>query len=232
MILLKAEKRKELARQLSKVRGNHKVPGVLYGPATRSAYGPTVQGIHVSVDEKEFEKAYSEAGETSLVHLDLEGKQVPVLIHEIQKHPVQDNVLHVDFYSPDLSKKVDIMVPLVFTGEAPAVKELGGTFIKYMQEIEVSALPQNIPHEIQVSIEGLGTFEDRILVQNLVFPEGVSTKRHGEDAICQVVPAEDVEKELETPVQENVEEVKLVEKEKKSALAEGEETQKEGAKGK
>lgn len=211
-----------MRRQLSKVRGDHKIPGVLYGPK--------VQGIHVSVDEKEFEKAYLEAGETSLVNLDLEGKQIPVLIHEIQKHAVEDNVLHVDFYSPDLTKKVEIMVPLVFTGEALAVKELGGTFIKYMQEIEVSALPQNIPHEIQVPIEGLGTFEDRILVQDLVFPEGVSTKRHAEDAICQVVRAEDVEKELERPLQENVEEVKLVEKEKKALPAEGEETQKEEVK--
>lgn len=221
MITLKANKRTELRRQLSSIREKNMIPGVLYGPK--------VQGIHVSVDEKEFEKAYSEAGETSLLNLELEGKQVPVLIHEIQKHPVQDNVVHVDFYQPALDKKVDIMVPLVFIGEAPAVQELGGTFIKYMQEIEVSALPQSIPHEIMVAIGGLKTFEERILVKDLVFPEGVATKRHGEDPICQVVPAEDVEKELEAPAQENVEDVKLVEKEKKAPVEE-EEPQKEETK--
>ena len=217
MILLKAQPRTELRKQLSLVRSQNRIPAVLYGPK--------VQGVHISVEEKEFEKAYQEAGETSLVSLELEGIQAPVLIHEVQKHAIYDTVLHIDFYQPALDKKVEIMVPLVFEGEAGAVKELGGTFIKYMQEIEVSALPQRIPHEIKISIAGLETFEDRILVKDIVFPEGVATKRSLGDAICQVVPAEDVEKELESPAQENVEEVKLVEKEKK-VLPEEEETQK------
>ena len=132
--------------------------------------------------------------------METEGKEFPVLIYEVQRDPLSQDVLHVDFYQPDLTKEVEITVSLVFEGEAPGVAELGGTLLHTMQEVEVRALPQNLPHEIVVNVESLATFEDRILVKDLLQSENVEILQDAEDVVAQVVPAEDVEKELETPV--------------------------------
>jgi large subunit ribosomal protein L25 len=84
---------------------------------------------------------------------------------------------------------------LVFEGESPAVKDLGGTLVKNMSEIEVSALPQDLPHEIKVSLESLKTFEDRILVKDLVLPNNVKATANPEEIVALVAAQENVEEE-------------------------------------
>jgi len=192
------------------------IPGVLYGPKTESAI--------VKVDEKEFQKVYKEAGESSLVNLESQEGTSPVLIREVQREPLRGKFIHVDFYQPPLDEAIEVMVPLVFEGEAPAVKELGGTLLRNIQEVEVKALPQNLPHEIVVDVSTLAAFEDKILIKNLVRDESVEILREPDETIAQVAKTEDIEAELEQPVQENVEAVEGVKEEKKG---EGEETSEE-----
>lgn len=213
MVTISADKRKQVGKGLSQLRKDGKTPAVLYGPKTKDAV--------LMVDGKELERVYKEAGESTLIDLDVEGKKTPVLIHEVQRNPVSDKIIHVDFYQPPLDKKVEISVPLVFEGEAPAVKELGGTLLRNIQEIEVSALPQNLPHEISVSVEGLKAFEDRILVKDLVYAAEVEIHREADDVVAQVVPVEDVEKELAKPVSEEVAEEEAVKEEEKEEEKEG-----------
>ena len=207
MTSIQASVRKERGRKTRLLRLAGQVPAVLYGPKTKSQM--------IVIQEKEFERAYRQAGESTLLSLEVGDKKIPVLIHDIQRDPLQGSITHVDFYEPPLDKKVRVELPIVVKGTAPAVKELGGTLIKHIQELAVSALPQNLPHELSVSVETLVTFEDRILVKDLKVPEGVDIDRDPNEVICQVVQALDVEKELATPVAEAVEEVEKVEKEKK-----------------
>ena len=183
------------------------IPGVLYGPKTNPST--------VKVDAKEFSKAYKEAGESSLVNLKSQETTVPVLIREIQKEPVRGAVIHVDFYQPPLDEEIQVAVPLVFQGEAPGVKDLGGTLLRNIHEVEVKALPQNLPHEIVVDVSKLTTFEERILVRDLAHDANVEILRDPEEVVAQVVKAEDVEAELLQPVIENVEEVESSKPEKK-----------------
>jgi len=177
-------------------------------------YGPDVKNESISVDYKDFKKVLHEAGESQLIELSVEGEKEKrlVLIHEIQKDPVEDFFLHVDFLQPDLKEETEAEVPLVFEGEAPAVKDLGGTLVKNMSEIEVSALPQNLPHEIKVSLESLKTFEDRILVKDLVLPNNVKATANPEEIVALVAAQENVEEELAAEIKENVEDVEKVEK--------------------
>lgn len=212
MTSIQASLRKEQGRKTKALRGAGKIPAVLYGPKTKSQM--------IAVEEKEFEKAFKEAGESTLLNLEVGNRKVPVLIHEVQRDPLQGTVIHIDFYEPPLDKRVKVELPIVVQGEAPAVKELGGTLIRHIQEIEVSALPQNLPHELTIAVDGLVTFEDRILVKDIQVPEGVTIERDLEDVVAQVVPVTDVEKELATPVEERVEEVEKIEKEKKEAEVE------------
>lgn len=205
MITISAKKRSDL-------KSNDTLLAVLYGPETKN------QPIEVSL--KDFKKVFSEAGESSLISLELEGKKFFVLVHEVQKDPVSQEFIHVDFYQPILSKEVEVKVPLVFEGEAPAVKDLSGTLIKEFQEVEVSALPQNLPHEIKVNVLNLKTFEDEILVKDLELPAGVRVLKDPETIVAAVLPPQNVEEELEKPIEEKVEEVEVIEKEKKEEAAE------------
>lgn len=204
MLSLKADTRKERGK---KARTQGAVLAVLYGPK--------VKAVSLTVDKKEFEKVLSVAGESSLVTLELGEDKTPVLIREVQRHPLSGDAIHADFYQPRLDQKIKIMVPLVLQGEAPAVKELEGTLIQNIHEVEVSALPQDLPHEIEVSVAKLATFEDHILIKDLQVSLSVQVLHDGEAIIAQVVPAEKVEEELAKPVEENVQDVKVVKEEKK-----------------
>ena len=183
------------------------IPGVLYGPKTKAA--------SLKVSETEFQKVYEEAGESSLIQLGSQEEGAPVLIREAQRDPVRGNVIHVDFYQPPLDEEIEVQVPLVFQGEPLAVRDLGGTLLKNIQEVLVKALPQNLPHEIVVDISKLATFEDKILIKNLQKGNGVEVLRDPEDVVAQVVETRDIAEELEQPVVENVEAVEQVKVEKK-----------------
>lgn len=197
-------KKRELSGR--KTRKENNLPGILYGPK--------VKNISLKLNLKEFEKAYKKAGESSLISLEIEEKKYPVLIHEVKKDPLTGTPIHVDFYQPILTEEVEASVPLIFEGEPLAVKDLGGTLIKEMQEIEVKALPEKLPHEIKVDISVLNTFEDEIKVKDLNLPAEVKIERDPEDLIALVSPPRK-EEELEKPVEEEAEKVEQVEGEEK-----------------
>lgn len=182
-------------------------------------YGPGAKNASIAVDEKEFKKVLKQAGESSLVELFVEKEKRPVLIHDIQRDPLTGSVIHIDFYQPDLTEEVQVAVPLVFEGIAPAEKDLGGTLNKNMQEIEVKALPQNLPHEITVSIEGLKTFEDHILVKDLVMPKDVTAVKGPDEIVAAVLPPQKIEEELAQEITEDVESIEKVEKPEKEEEA-------------
>ena len=93
---------------------------------------------------------------------------------------------------------------------------MGGTLVKNISELEIKALPQNLPHEIKVSIDGLNTFEDHILVKDLDIPKGVKVLAKPDEIVVMVSQPEDVEAELAKEIEEKVEDVEKVEKDKKT----------------
>ncbi|MFA5878202.1 MAG: 50S ribosomal protein L25 [Candidatus Staskawiczbacteria bacterium] len=192
-----------------KTKDSGRIPAVVYGVGLKN--------ISIDVDAREFQKLFIQSGESSLINLAVEGekKDRPVLVHEIQKDHVSGRFIHIDFYQPSLTQEVEVMIPLVFEGVSLAVKELGGTLVKEIQEIKVKALPQNLPHDIKVDISGLETFDQEILVKDLKFSADVKVLRGLEEIVALVVPMAKVEEELEKPIEEKVEDVERVEKEKK-----------------
>jgi len=219
MLTLEAKIRKTLGKKAKALRKRGILPGVLYGP-TRQKGGYPKKAQPLELNEKQFEKVYKEAGESSLISLEVEGKRFPVLIHEIQLAPLTGKPIHVDFYQPALEEEVTVEVPLVFEGTSPAVKDLGGTLVKNISELKIKAKPQNLPHEIKVNIESLKTFEDNIKISNLKVPEGVRILKGPEEFVASVSPPEKVEEELVKPIEEKVEEVEKVEEKKKEEVEE------------
>jgi len=209
MLSLSAKIRKNLGKKVKILRKKGVLPAILYGPKIKEAQP-------LEIEEKYFEKVYKEAGESTLISLEIEGQKqkIPVLIHEVARDPLTEKPIHVDFYQPSLEEEVEVTIPIIFEGEAPAVKDLGGTLVKNISELEVKALPQNLPHEIKVNIENLKTFEDNILIKDLKIPEGVKVLKEPEEIVAQVLAPVKVEEELVKPIEEKVEEVEKVEEEK------------------
>jgi len=212
MISLKAKQRKE--EDLKKIRAEGKAPAILYGPK--------IKNLNLEVDLKEFEKAYKEAGESSLISLDISGQKEKflVLIYDIQFDVLSGKPTHVDFYQPNLKEQVEVSVPLILEGEAPALKDLGGTLIKNISDIEVKAFPQDLPREIRVDISNLKTFEDNISVKDLEISSKVKISRDPDEILITISAPEKVEEELEKPIEEKETEVIKKEREEKEEEAE------------
>jgi len=208
MLQLLAKVREKKGKKVTVLREKGVLPAVLYGPK--------IKNLNLEIETKEFEKILEKAGESSLINLKLEDeklkdKEFLVLIHDVQKDPLTQKPIHVDFYQPILEEKIEAKVPLIFEGEAPAVKVLGGTLVKNLSEIEVKATPQELPREIKVDISHLKTFEDTILVSELKLPKGVEIKRAKDEVIARVLPPERVEEEVKERVEEKAEKQEKIE---------------------
>jgi len=188
MVTLIGQKREKGEKQ------ENMVSGILYGPKIK-------ENVLIKVNLKEFEKVLSEAGESSMIDLKIESEKYPVLIKAVVKNVLNEKPTHVDFYQPKLDEKAQAIVVLVFEGESLAIKTLGGTLVRSISEIEVTALPQDLPSEIKVSIEKLETFEDSITVKDLELPRGVEVSRDLEDVVASVTPPR-AEEELEVKTEE------------------------------
>ncbi|OHA68706.1 MAG: hypothetical protein A3A27_00245 [Candidatus Wildermuthbacteria bacterium RIFCSPLOWO2_01_FULL_47_18] len=214
MVELKAKARKEMKKGMDSLREQGKIPAVLYGPGRDT--------VSLVLEKKEFEKVFASAGESTLVSLSLDSQNLSVLIHDIQRDPVSSNILHADLYQPPLDKPITLAVPLVFEGIPVAVRDLAGTLLKNIQTVEVRALPKDLPHEIVVNVEGLATFEDKILRKALTGEGNFEILGNSEDIVAQVVPPAKVEEELAKSLEEKVADVELIEKERKEEEEEAE----------
>lgn len=203
-ITLKIEKR-DPAVKPDMVRKEGKIPAVLYGPKEPN--------LPIAINAKAFEKVLREAGETTIVDLEGEGEAKEALIHQVDHHPVSDVVEHVDFYVVEKGKKVNADIPFVFIGEAPAVKSLGGTLMKVMHEVEVEALPKDLPREITVDISSLVTFESQISIKDIAVPSGVTVLAEADEVVAAV--AEPKEEEEEAPTTIDMESIEVEQKGKK-----------------
>jgi len=195
------------AKSLKELRNQGQIPAVVYGPGAKN--------ISLQVDEKEFKKVFQKAGESSLIELEVDKEKKPVLVHEIQKDPVSDKVIHIDFFQASLKEEVEVKVPLVFKGSSSAEKDLGGTLNKNMLEVEVKALPQNLPHEIIVNVDSLKTFQDHVLIKDLILPKDVKVLKKPNEIVVSVLAPRKVEEELAEVIEEKVEDIEKVVKEKK-----------------
>lgn len=184
MLTLNVEKRDKKS-SLGKLREGGKMPAVFYGKKEEST--PIMLSYAV------FEKALHEAGESTILHLAGEGIDVDVLIKDVDLDPVTDKPRHVDFYAIEKGKKLKIKVPVEFVGVSPAVKDLGAVLVKVAHEIEIEALPKDLPHKIEVDLGSLTNFDMVIMVKDLKVKEGVEIKAKSEEIVASVYePKEEV----------------------------------------
>ncbi|NBS41609.1 50S ribosomal protein L25 [bacterium] len=208
---LQAKTRTLVGRKTYHLRNEGIIPAVVYGSGTKP--------MNIEVSHKEFATVLKKAGESTIVELVVDGgKAMHVLIQDMQTDPMRDEFTHADFRAVDMTKKLEAEVKLHFIGESGAVKGLGGTLVRPMDEIRVRALPKDLVSFIEVDISKLATFDDMIKVKELPVPAGVEIIED-EDAVVALVAAprsEEEMAELSKAVEIDVTAVEKVEKEKKS----------------
>jgi large subunit ribosomal protein L25 len=206
-LILSAKTREVFGKKVKSLRKKGQIPAILYGHKIKSQ--------PLSVNLQEFEKVFQKAGASTLVDLKINNEEIKkVIIHEPQIDPITNQPIHVDLYQVKMSEKITTEIPLKFIGEAPAVKELGGTLITNRDTIEAECLPQDLVHEIEVDISSLLSFEDLIKISDLKVPKGIEVLDDKEEVVVSIAPPRTEEElaELEAPVEEKVEEIEEVEK--------------------
>jgi large subunit ribosomal protein L25 len=184
---LALQPRTVIGKQSKTLRRAGTVPGVVFGKGRES--------IPVQVDAKRFETLYHAAGRTSIVSLSVgDGRATSGMIKSVQRHPLTGKALHVDFFLVDLTAEMQADIPLVFSGEAPAIEQLGGSLFSALDHIKVRALPADLPKDITVDVTGLVDFEVAIHVRDLVVnTETVQVVNDPDDLVVRVNPPRAVE---------------------------------------
>jgi large subunit ribosomal protein L25 len=194
------------------------VPGVVYGKGQDST--------PVQVDAKTFETLYRAAGKTSVVKFRLPGasRATSGFIKSVQRNPLTGRAIHVDYFLVNLKEEMEVDVPLVVTGEAPAVTELGGTLLQNLSTLRVRALPNDIPHEVEVNVSTLVSMDLAIHVSDLSLNRDLVTVVADPDTLVATVvpPRIEVEEEPEVAEGEELLEGEAAEGEEGEAAAEGE----------
>jgi len=193
--VLKAEKRTLSGHSNRKLRKSGLVPAVIFGKTTES--------LSIQVVQNEFSRVYRQAGETSIIWLSVEGetKERPTLIKSLTKDPIKGVIAHIDFHQVNLKEKVTANVPVEIVGESEAVKGNTAILDQHLHEIEVEALPTEIPESIIFDISTLKEIGDNLKVSDVKLPEGVELITDPETLVIALSELQKEEEPL-TPVAE------------------------------
>src|SRR3989338_8663973 len=188
MFAIKAKPR-DLGIKLNILRKGGEIPAVFYGAGKNAT--------SISISNTEFQKIWHKAGESSAVKINIPTGDIDVIINEVQVDPVTEEPIHVDFLAIDMKKNIRVKVPIVFEGISEAVKSCIGNLVKVLYEIEIEALPADLPHNLIADITKLATLQDQLFVSDIRLPAGVAVINQSTDVVCSIV--EQVEEKEETP---------------------------------
>ncbi|HEY2330724.1 MAG TPA: 50S ribosomal protein L25 [Acidimicrobiales bacterium] len=159
----------------NRLRGEGRIPAVLYGQG--------VDATSVSVDRRELRAAlHTDAGHNALINLEVGGSRHLTIVKSLQRHPVRNDVVHVDFIVVDRNEAITVDVPITLVGEAHEVEIAQGTLDQVLYSLTLQAKPGSIPNEIVVDVSAL-TIGDSIRVGDLSLPAGVSTEIDPDEAV-------------------------------------------------
>ena len=149
-----------------RLRGEDKIPGVLYGHG--------MQPVSLSVARRDLRSALSgPAGVNTIIDLNVGGTTYPAIVKELQRHPVRRTVSHIDFQQISMTEEIVVSVPIRLSGNAKAVVAEGGLVDAAVDTIEVRTTPSSMPNEILVDITNM-TVNDVIHLRDLALPAGVT----------------------------------------------------------
>lgn len=179
---------------------NLRKQGILPG----NVFGKKMDSIAIELPVDSFKNVFEKAGETGLIDLSIEnGKETNkvVLISNLQNDPLTDEPIHVDFRAVDLTEKISANVPVEISGESPAEQQGIGTVVLYFDEIEVEALPADLPEKFVVDVSNMAEVEQTIFVKDLSYDSSKVTILTDVEAVLAKVEPPQKEEEAPAPAE-------------------------------
>ena len=169
-------------------------------------YGAEIEPVNLQVEDRTLNRLLPQIGSNVPVSLEFEGQEMENIcfVREVQRNPVTEAVIHVDFLRVDVTKTISAEVPLTLVGTSPAVTQMAGTLLQNVQSLSIEALPMDMPAEIRVDVSVLIDFDTTLLVGDVDVPGNVAVLNDPEDAIARVAPPR-LEAEFEDEDEEGVE---------------------------
>jgi large subunit ribosomal protein L25 len=164
-VVVNAEKRDVIGKQVRALRRQGQLPAVIYGHG--------IKPLLISLNQKEANRILPSLSSSHLVVIKVDGQPHTTLVREKQRHPVKGHMIHIDFQEVSMTERLKAQVQLVIVGDAPAVKNYNGIIVVNMEELEVEALPGDLPDRITLNIDSLTNIGDAIHVRDIQLPSTV-----------------------------------------------------------
>lgn len=163
---IQTTKRTIIGKKVAAIRATGSVPATIYGKG--------IQSLSISLKTGDMENLYKKAGHSSVVDVTVDGQSYPCLIADLSRHPVSHTLLNVQFRKVNLKEKIKAMVPVELVGQSPAIKENAGVLLTLVNDVEVEALPNDLPEHIEVDISSLAAVDDQLTVGDIQLPSQVT----------------------------------------------------------
>jgi large subunit ribosomal protein L25 len=215
-IQLQANKRTVLGKQVNTLRREGLIPAIVYGGEG--------DPIPIELDAKDAIKILNETSTSTLITLKVGKDDHRVLLRDIQYDVIRRIPIHVDFLRVEMDQAIRTTVPIDFVGEAPGVKDQGGVLVIGLDELEIEALPSDLPDKVIVDLEVLKEIDSMITVADLFLGKGIEVLTEPEEVVAHLVyqEIEEIEEEEVEVVVEAAVEPELVERQKHEEFEEEE----------
>ena len=179
-IVLQTERRSVTGKKVKQLRRDGIVPGNLYGRGQES--------VAIQAPLTEVQRVFGAVDRNAVVQMAIDGSNetIPVVLREVQRHPVRRSLLHLDFYQVDLTRAIHSDARVILTGSSEA-ESLGGTVVQSLEYVTLEALPTEMPSSIEVDVSVLTEFGQSILIRDLTLPKGVTAVTDGTIAVATVL---------------------------------------------
>ncbi len=182
-VVLQAEKRNVVGKQVKALRREGKLPGVIYGRH--------VEPIAISLEAHSTGLAMTKLTSSSLVTINVDGKEYPALMRDRQRDYIKGNLTHVDFLAVDLNEKIRAFVGVHYVGVSGAVKDYNGVLVHNLEQLEVECLPTDLPERIEIDISVLAKIGDGIRVHDVKISDKVRIVTDGDEMVAVVTLAKE-----------------------------------------
>lgn len=189
-IVLEAQPRTIVGKQVKQLRAESLIPAVVYGPTLEAA-------LQLQIPEKELQESLKAAGGTNLIELRIGGKKISSLVRDVQRDILTPDILHVDFYAPDMNVRLRTEVPVIHIGESPIVKSGQAIIITEVNAVEVECLPNSIPSHLEIDLSSLTEIGAMLTVADLKAPADVEIVTDPEEILVRTDYAMALETEEE-----------------------------------
>jgi large subunit ribosomal protein L25 len=185
-------------------------------------FGHGIESLSLQCDTANLQRVIAQTGQTRIINLNIDGEKTPrtVMVRETQQNILKGDLLHVDFYQVKMTEVIDVDVPIVLVGEAPALRNKENMLSQELNELSIQCLPANIPNSIEIDVTSLAEPEEAIRVSDIVPGEGVTILNDPEVMVARITVQREIVEEVPEVV-EVAEEVAEAEEEAPTAETRG-----------